>query len=374
MGFLSKVCIMSDLDDNYEIIKELGKGKYAEVFLAKDLDTNEEVAIKSISKELIKESSRGVSGVVNEIDIMRKIKHPNVIGLQKVFESENHVHLIVDYIPGGDLFQRILEKGPFSLKMAEKFIKNLLSVLDYIHSMNIIHRDIKPENIIMKTHENDFDFKLSDFGLACESTEPQTLRCGSLGYVAPEILRKESYTKKVDIFSAGIILFVILTGQDPFPSKDANDKLKRNKKGILYFQEKYWKNIPKITIDLLRKLTENDAEARYNAKQALLHPWLNPSRNLFENDEINSKKKVAERLSFGDSSKKEMKRPSSVAPDLKSEYFKIRIKQGKHFTVQQPHCISRRNSPKKLREAILGNPGYDHVASKKQIANSNGLL
>jgi calcium-dependent protein kinase len=274
---LSKVAILNDLEEDYAIIKEIGSGNYAKVYLAQDVQDHKQYAVKSISKEAVMNSNRTVNALISEINIMRKLDHPYLLKLHRVYENDKFIHLILDYLPGGDLFHRIIEKSNFSEEDSIKFMKNLLEALDYMHSLNFIHRDLKPENILLTRLDCDYDFKIADFGLACECKEDQLLRCGSPGYVAPEILKKMTYNKKVDIFSAGIILYVMLSSRAPFFGKTQNEILMRNKECKIYFQDRYWKNVSREGIDCVLRLTDSDPEARPSARDALKHVWFSTS-------------------------------------------------------------------------------------------------
>ncbi|OMJ93040.1 hypothetical protein SteCoe_4125 [Stentor coeruleus] len=271
---LSKVAIMNDLEEDYAIIKEVGKGNYATVFLVQDIENYQKYAVKQINKEVVKKSSRGPSAVISEIEIMRKINHPMMIKLYMIYENDDFVSLVLDYVEGGDLFHRIQKKERFSEEVAAIFISNMLEGLRYLHSLNIVHRDLKPENILMVSSEDDSEFKLCDFGLACIAGDDQVLRCGSPGYVAPEILMKKAYNNKVDIFSAGIILYIILSGRAPFYGKTSNEILIKNKECRLQFHDKYWRHVSKDGIDMVLKLTDPDPNTRVSADLALRHPWL----------------------------------------------------------------------------------------------------
>ena len=242
------------------------------MYLAQDLENHQEYAIKSIKKEVVFSSSRGANSVVSEIEIMRKLMNPVFIKLYRIYENDDFVHLVVDYVEGGDLFHRIQKKERFSEELTSKFMKNMLEGLHYLHSMNIVHRDLKPENILMVSNDLDYEFKICDFGLACEDGDDQALRCGSPGYVAPEILMKKSYNNKVDIFSAGIILFILLSGRAPFYGTTANEILVKNKECRLHFHDKYWKTVSKDGIDLVLKLTDPNPDSRVTAAEALMHP------------------------------------------------------------------------------------------------------
>ena len=271
---LSSFVILTDLEEDFTVIKEIGSGNYGKVYLAHDCQDQKEFAVKSICKQAIVASARSTVALISEIKIMRRLSHPALIKLHRVYETAEHVHLILDYVQGGDLFQRIQHKSCYSEADAAQFMRSLLEALDYIHSHNYIHRDLKPENILLVRQEDDVKFKIADFGLACECREDQVQRCGSPGYVAPEILKKRNYGKKCDVFSAGIILYILLSYRAPFFGKSTNEILVRNKECKIYFQDKYWKHVSREGIDCVLRLTDPDPESRPTAREALKHPWL----------------------------------------------------------------------------------------------------
>jgi len=274
LSALAKVCIMCDLEDDYAIIKEVGKGSYATVYLAQDLENFKDYAVKTIAKSSIERSSRGVESIITEISIMRELDHSSLGKLYKVYENEESVHLVMDYVPGGELFRRVLKRAKFTEESAAKLIKNLLEGLKYMHSKGITHRDVKPENVLMASTENDFEIKIIDFGMACYNTdEGQVQKCGSPGYVAPEILKNQVYGEKVDLFSAGIILYVLLSGKSPFTGSNHGEILAKNRECRFFFPEKYWGSISEEGLELVLRLTDSDPQIRPSAEEALRHRW-----------------------------------------------------------------------------------------------------
>jgi len=234
---LSYVGILTDLEDDYELEMVLGRGAYSKVFLAKYRKDCKKYAIKSIDKREIKGNQENYEALIKEIKIMRKLNHPNIIKLHKIYEDEDNVHLVLDYAKGEDLYTRVLMKDNFTEKDVAKMSQKLLCVLDYLNSQNIVHRDIKLENILMDSYENDYDFKLADFGLATEATGDLKLRCGTPGYIAPEILRRQPYGTKSDLFSVGIIMYILLSGKMPFYSESVKDILVKNTECIINFND-----------------------------------------------------------------------------------------------------------------------------------------
>ena len=163
---------------------------------------------------------------------MRFIDHPNVIQLYEVYESTKYIHLLLPLLKGGELFKSIKARGLYKESDAMPVMKNFLSALAYLHDNLIVHRDLKPENLILTSSMNTTDVKIADFGLATRLAHPGEklkLRCGSPGYVAPELLRDEGYGLASDIFSAGVIFYVMLTGRPLFKGFDQNSILVKNK-------------------------------------------------------------------------------------------------------------------------------------------------
>lgn len=269
--------IMVDLENDYAIIKQIGKGNFATVYLAEETESHAQFAIKFIDKEHVYHFPGGVGAVLSEVVIMKKINHPYVIKLHRIYEDENYVYLVLEYLKGGDLFHRIQKKEKFSENAAAGFMTRLLDSLKYLHALHIVHRDLKPENILMVSDDNDMEFKICDFGLAYFSPNDQTLRCGSPGYVAPEILHKRSYNQKVDVFSSGIIMYIILSGRAPFYGQTVKEILKYNSLCRLGFHEKYWSYISENAKNLIISLTKPNPSLRLSAEQALKHSWFKES-------------------------------------------------------------------------------------------------
>jgi serine/threonine protein kinase len=208
-----------------------------------------------------------------EISIMRKAFHPNIVSLHFIYEDSSNIYFILDYMSGGDLFHRIIMKNRFSENVSSKLMKNLLSALEYLHRKDVIYRDLKPQNILFEREDCDFSIKINNFYLACDASDSQNFRCGSPGYVAPEILKKKPYSKKVDIFSAGVILYTLLSGRAPFAGKKPGEIYLKNKECKIYFQDVYWRNISKEGVDCVLKFTDPDPEFRPTASEALNLNW-----------------------------------------------------------------------------------------------------
>ncbi|XP_066329460.1 CBL-interacting protein kinase 26-like [Miscanthus floridulus] len=205
------------LMDRYEIGRQLGQGNFAKVYFARNLTDGQSVAIKMIDKDKITRVGLIVQ-IKREISIMRLVKHPNVLQLFEVMASKSKIYFVLEYAKGGELFNKI-SKGKFSEDVARRYFHQLISAVDYCHSRGVYHRDLKPENLLLDENEN---LKVSDFGLSAlaESKRHDGLlhtTCGTPAYVAPEVLSRRGYDgTKADIWSCGVILFVLVAGYLPF--------------------------------------------------------------------------------------------------------------------------------------------------------------
>ncbi|CAG9319146.1 unnamed protein product [Blepharisma stoltei] len=272
---LSKIAIMTNVEDDYEFAKVIGRGGFAKIYLAKNIETQQDFAIKSIEKSQVVNFPSNFAQLVSEIKIMRSLDHPNVVKLHKVYESETHIHLVLDYLAGGDLMKRLKLKSFYPEELAAKLVYKLLQVLSYLHSMGITHRDIKLENIVLLSKSNDIEFKLIDFGLSCENTESMKLRCGSPGYVAPEILMKQPYTSKVDIYSAGILLYTLLSGVFPYCEIGWNQKsIAKSKDFRLFFEDEQWSHVSRAAIQMVIWMTDPNPSCRISIEDALTSKWI----------------------------------------------------------------------------------------------------
>lgn len=284
-------CIFKDFGNIYQCVKVVGKGSFAKVYLAHRIEDKVEFAIKSFDKRGLEANEKNKLSLLMEINIMRMLEHPSILSVYEVYETDNHINLILQILKGGELFDRLVSKGRYNERDGSLLIKNLLSSLDHLHSKGIMHRDLKPENLILASKEDDKNVMLADFGLATfVDIEPQNqlfTRCGTPGYVAPEVLDDMPYTEKVDIFSAGVIMYIILTGCSPFFGKSYNEILLKNKRCKISFDFADFSFKPSAAaIDLMKKMLDKDPAARISAKEALKHEWIvNVGRGFEDTDE-----------------------------------------------------------------------------------------
>ena len=268
--------------DNYDVIKQLGKGGYGKVYEVKNKKSGEIRACKHLSKLSIKNLEK----FEREINILIKTDHPNIIKLYEVFESQRSLYLVMEECKGGEIFDRIIEhiqnKQMYSEKDAAEIFQQVMSSIEYCHNNGICHRDLKPENLLYlnKGPEKNNPIKVIDFGLSQVISQDKKLstKVGTAYYVAPEILQGD-YTEKCDIWSAGVILYIFLSGDPPFngPSDSAiYSKIATMK---FSFPEKKWKDISSEARDLINHMLAPEKE-RYTAKQVLEHPWFKNASNV----------------------------------------------------------------------------------------------
>ena len=260
--------------DNYKVLKQLGRGSYGIVYEVRNKNTGEIRACKRLSKLNI----RNLDKFEREINILIKADHPNIIKLYEIFESQRYLYLIMEECKGGDIFNRINEniqnKKMYTEKDAANIILEVMSSIEYCHNHGICHRDLKPENLLYLNagDEKDNPIKLIDFGLSQIFTNKNLKsKVGTAYYVAPEIL-KGDYTELCDIWSAGVILYILLSGDPPFNGSKDETIYKKIKKMKFSFPDEKWKNISKEAKDLISHMLVPEKE-RFSARQVIEHPW-----------------------------------------------------------------------------------------------------
>ncbi|CAK83504.1 unnamed protein product (macronuclear) [Paramecium tetraurelia] len=291
-SYIAKYTIQRNFLKHYKILKLIGQGSHAKVYKIQKKQDSSIFAVKIFKKAKIVQKEKGAS-LVLEIDVMRKLDHENVIQLYEVFEDSEKVYLIIDHLRGGDLFKKVQNSlEDYSEHVVQNLMNNILNSLKYLHAKNIIHRDIKPENMIFRTKSNMIDIVIADFGLSDIYNENKIYlfqKCGTVGYVAPEVLKDQAYNHKVDIFSAGVILFVLLTGQMPFANYENSEELLMSNYFCRIDYDKFHnKNISEQAQSLVKLLLEENVSKRPTAEEALLHEWFtNPKTETFCNLPVN---------------------------------------------------------------------------------------
>ncbi|KAL8063547.1 hypothetical protein ABFX02_01G033200 [Erythranthe guttata] len=216
--------------EKYEMGKLLGKGTFAKVYVARNLSTNEFVAIKVIKKDEVIKDERMMEQIIREISVMRLVRHPNIVGLKEVMATKSKIFFVMEYVRGGELFAKVA-LGRLKEDAARSYFQQLVSAVDFCHSRGVFHRDIKPENLLL---DENGDLKISDFGLsALHEHSPNAAshsggagkllhtQCGTPAYIAPEVLARKGYDgAKADIWSCGVVLYVLLAGFLPFQDEN----------------------------------------------------------------------------------------------------------------------------------------------------------
>ena len=252
--------------ESYVILQTLGKGSYGSVKKVRHKNLGDIRAMKIVNKVR--------STLSKEIEILRKISHPNIVNIYEIFEDRKKYYIITEFCEGGELFEQITKKGFYNELEAAKIIKQILQAVNYLHQLNIVHRDIKPENIMLLSHN--LDLKLIDFGTALEVPKGKRLKkfIGTSYYIAPEVIM-EDYDSKCDIWSCGIILYILLCGFPPFNGHSNKQIYNNIRFQKLYFSQDEWKGISKEAIELIKNMLNKNPENRFSAEDCLNHKWFN---------------------------------------------------------------------------------------------------
>ncbi|KAI3370002.1 hypothetical protein L3Q82_024809, partial [Scortum barcoo] len=238
----------SDIKEHYDFKEVLGTGAFSEVVLAEEKRTQRLVAIKCIPKKALEGKENNIE---NEIAVLHRVS-------------------------GGELFDRIVEKGFYTERDASQLIHQILDAVKYLHDMGIVHRDLKPENLLYYSMDEDSKIMISDFGLSKieGAGSVMSTACGTPGYVAPEVLAQKPYSKAVDCWSIGVISYILLCGYPPFYDENDAKLFEQILKAEYEFDSPYWDDISDSAKDFICHLMEKDPLKRYTCEQALQHPWI----------------------------------------------------------------------------------------------------
>lgn len=258
----------------YRLGETLGKGAFSVVRECTQKKNGMGYAVKIITKSKL--TAEDDEALKDEIDILTKLKHNHIIKLYGFFDEPNFYFLILERMRGGELFDRIVSKCYYNEKEARDVCKILFEAIEYCHKHNIVHRDLKPENLLLINETDDSSIKIADFGFAKKATSPKCLKtqCGTPGYVAPEVLEGELYGTQADMWSLGVITFILLGGYPPFIEENQRELFRKIRKGIFDFHEDYWGGVSMEAKDFISSLLVTNPEKRLNARKSLEHSWI----------------------------------------------------------------------------------------------------
>lgn len=355
------------VEDYYIIGDRLGSGVSGEVRICMNKVDGLKFAAKIIDfKKFLLTPGLSPEEIYKEAEMLRELDHPNIIKVKDTFETDHGICIILELVYGGDLFDRIIERKVYSEDNSRIVIKNILTAVEYLHSKGIVHRDLKPENILLSTSESDTDIKITDFGLA-KHTNAEGLKSfvGTPFYFAPEVLRRKDtimgtgrYGQSADMWSIGVILFILLSGVFPFDEENLYDQIGKAKYS---FEGSQWRNISDNAKDFIKRLMTLRPDKRISVSEALRHPWIvgNSLESVDHSTNISSSSSMASGSvpSRNESSSKTVSRRRSMKPPTSTP--SVKKKKGIAIDVTNLNCSfllsvhSRRNTIERDQVSLL---------------------
>jgi len=261
------------IDQAYEVGELLGTGGFAEVKRGTCKETNTPWALKMIKSDTYTKNKQATD---DEVKVLQGLRHPGIVMEREVVKTNKYFVIVLELLAGGELFDRIVMREKYSEDDAKQVTISVLETVAYLHENNCVHRDLKPENLIFATNEEDAQLKITDFGFASryEMSGKLTQSCGTPEYVAPEILLDSPYNEKCDVWSVGVIVYILLCGFPPFYADDDDELFAKIGKADFEFVEPYWDNVSEKGKEFVDRLLTVDASRRPSAREALSDPWL----------------------------------------------------------------------------------------------------
>ncbi|PON75737.1 B3 domain-containing protein [Parasponia andersonii] len=266
---------MEDVRSTYNIGKELGRGQFGVTHLCTHKITGEQFACKTIAKRKLVHKE-DIEDVRREVQIMHHLTGQlNIVELKGAYEDKHSVHLVMELCAGGELFDRIIAKGHYTERAAASLLRTIVQIVHTCHSMGVIHRDLKPENFLLLNKDENSPLKATDFGLSVFYKQGEVFKdiVGSAYYIAPEVLKRR-YGPEVDIWSVGVMLYILLCGVPPFWAESEHGIFNAILRGHIDFTSDPWPSISTGAKDLVRKMLHSDPKQRLTAFQVLNHPWI----------------------------------------------------------------------------------------------------
>jgi 5'-AMP-activated protein kinase catalytic alpha subunit len=363
------------LMNRYELGRMLGQGTFAKVYHGRNLASSQSVAIKVIDKEKVLRVGM-IDQIKREISVMRLVRHPNVVQLHEVMASKSKIYFAMEYVRGGELFARVA-RGRLKEDVARRYFHQLIGAVDFCHSRGVYHRDLKPENLLVDEHGN---LKVSDFGLSalkeCQKQDGLLhTTCGTPAYVAPEIISKKGYDgAKADIWSCGVILFVLLAGYLPFHDSNLMEMYRRINRGDVKYPQWFSSDLRRF----MSKLLDPNPNTRITIEKLVEHPWFKkgykPAVMLAQPHGSNSLKDVQVAFSTADNeggSKVEQPAGSSVKPSSLNA-FDI-ISHSKGFDLSGLFAVDQEQKASNSR-FMTQKPASAIVSKLEQIAETESFM
>ena len=283
MSAIREASHYSEFEDKYEVGRILGRGHFSTVYVAKRIVDQSIFAVKVIDKTSLSEDENEL--LRSEIAILKLVHHPNIIDTEQIMESKKSLNIVTELVNGGELLQHIAGRKTLSEEEAYVLFRPVISAVEYLHKMGIIHRDIKPENILC---EKGFkNIKVADFGLG-KLVRPNTVlarKCGTISYVAPEVVGGGGYSKPADMWSVGIVMHLVLRGKLPFQGEKDFQIIEKIQHQILELKDKSWQRRSPELIDFVQSLLCKEPEDRLTATTALEHVWMKNMRQQVDGGE-----------------------------------------------------------------------------------------
>mmetsp|Transcript_5860 Transcript_5860/g.14254 ORF Transcript_5860/g.14254 Transcript_5860/m.14254 type:complete len:557 (-) Transcript_5860:138-1808(-) len=264
------------LEEDYELFpkKVLGEGCNGLVIMAKGRHDGRKYALKKIDKSSV--APRQLRQLVAEVEIYLTLDHPYIAALRDVYETETELMLLTELCEGGELYARLAKAGTYAEPDAAEATHQMLMAVGYLHSHNVVHRDLKLENFLYESNDDQSALKLIDFGFAkvWDPTILMMASCGSIAYVSPDVLVGHGYTNKCDLWSLGVIVFMLLSGYPPFHGSEKDMRVKILNGSTDWSHKSRWKNVSQDAIDFVKQLLVKDPAARLDTATALQHRWI----------------------------------------------------------------------------------------------------
>ena len=251
---------------DFEIGQPLGKGKFGQVYLAREKSSGYIVALKVMLKADL-QANNAETQLRREIEIQSRLRHSNILRLYGYFHDSKYVYLILEYAPNGEIYKILRTKGSFDEQKAAQYIFQLANALKYLHSRQVIHRDIKPENLLIGLKE---ELKIADFGWSIHTQNRRRTLCGTIDYLSPEMVEGRNHDEKVDLWSLGVLCYELLVGSPPFEDENNRETYRK----IVNVELQYPDKISREAKDLISKLLQKDPADRISLEDVLAHPWI----------------------------------------------------------------------------------------------------